>query len=226
MAHDDESFLARWARRKQHRERDAGAEADRTGKAAADAPAPEAAADPEAAQAAEARRRDLVESLPDPDTLGPDDDFAQFLQDGVPEQLRQRALRRLWLSDPVFANLDRLVDYDLDYTDAATVVENLKTAYKVGRGMIDDTAASEAGTAEAPADAQAAAESPGETADAGAAPASDPTESEPPAEAPDDVSEAAQDPGDTTAAQTSDAPAQPRRPRGQAARRRWGGDAA
>lgn len=74
--------------------------------------------------------------LPDPDTLQPGDDFSAFMAKAVPDRLRRRALRKLWLSNPVLANLDELVDYGEDYTDAATVVENLQTAYQVGKGML------------------------------------------------------------------------------------------
>src|SRR3546814_6588933 len=72
-------------------------------------------------------------------------DFTVFLQDGVPEELRRMALQRLWRLDPVFANLDGLLEYGEDYTDAATVVENLKTAYRVGRGFMTDEELAEAG---------------------------------------------------------------------------------
>src|SRR3546814_10476760 len=82
---------------------------------------------------------DLIESL------GMDSDFTVFLQDGVPEALRRKALQRLWRLDPVFANLDGLLEYGEDYTDAATVVENLKTAYRVGRGFMTDEELAEAG---------------------------------------------------------------------------------
>ncbi len=73
--------------------------------------------------------------LPDPDDLQAGDDFSVFLAKAVPERLRRRALRRLWLSNPVLANVDDLVDYGEDFTDAAMVVEGLKTAYQVGKGM-------------------------------------------------------------------------------------------
>lgn len=73
--------------------------------------------------------------LPDPDTLQAGDDFKAFLIKAVPERLRRRALRRLWLSDPALANLDGLLDYGEDFTDSATVIENLQTAYQVGKGM-------------------------------------------------------------------------------------------
>ncbi len=93
--------------------------------------------------------------LPDPDTLKEGDDFAAFLREAVPERLRRRALRRLWRSNPALANLDALVDYGDDFTDKATVVENLQTAYQVGRGMLRHV---EALAAQAEADAEAEAE--------------------------------------------------------------------
>lgn len=74
-------------------------------------------------------------NLPDPDTLTADDDFSVFMQKAIPERLRQRALRKLWLTNPTLANVDGLVDYGEDFTDAANVVENLQTAYQVGKGM-------------------------------------------------------------------------------------------
>lgn len=74
--------------------------------------------------------------LPDPDALQMGDDFRAFMDKAVPERLRRRALRRLWVSNPVLANLDGLVDYAEDYTDAAMVVPDMKTAYQVGKGML------------------------------------------------------------------------------------------
>lgn len=76
--------------------------------------------------------------LPDPDSLSEGDDFTAFMAKAVPERLRRRALRRLWLSNPVLANLDQLVDYGEDFTDAATVVADLQTVYRVGKGMVRD----------------------------------------------------------------------------------------
>ncbi len=75
-------------------------------------------------------------NLPDPDRLAPGDDVTGFMARAVPERLRRRALRRLWRVNPVLANVDGLVDYGEDFTDAATVIENLATAYTVGQGMI------------------------------------------------------------------------------------------
>ena len=79
----------------------------------------------------------LVElGLPDPDTLKMGDDFKVFMSKAVPDRLRRRALRTLWRSNPVLANLDMLVDYGEDFTDKAMVVENMQTAYQVGKGML------------------------------------------------------------------------------------------
>ena len=74
--------------------------------------------------------------LPDPDTLVMGDDFSVFMSKAVPDRIRRRALRILWRSNPVLANVDMLVDYGEDFTDAAMAVENIQTAYQVGKGML------------------------------------------------------------------------------------------
>lgn len=75
--------------------------------------------------------------LPDPDTLDTPDAVQDFLAHRLPERLKQRALRRLWRLNPVLANVDGLVDYGEDFTDSAMVVENMQTAYTVGKGMLE-----------------------------------------------------------------------------------------
>ncbi len=106
--------------------------------------------------------------LPDPDTLNQGDDFSAFMAKAVPERIKRRALRKLWLSNPALANLDGLVDYGEDFTDSAMVVENLQTAYQVGKGMLkhvieiskpdddlddgEDTAGADAALAQGPED--------------------------------------------------------------------------
>ena len=74
--------------------------------------------------------------LPDPDDMQMGDDFTAFMAKAVPDRIRRRALRKLWLSNPVLANVDMLVDYGEDFTDSATVIENLQTTYQVGKGML------------------------------------------------------------------------------------------
>ncbi|MGB3313721.1 MAG: DUF3306 domain-containing protein [Albidovulum sp.] len=97
-------------------------------------------AEVEARETAAAERSDediLSElGLPDPDTMGQGDDFAAFLRSAVPERLRRRALRRLWRSNPVLANLDGLVDHGEDFTDKAVVVPGMMSTYQVGKGML------------------------------------------------------------------------------------------
>ena len=73
--------------------------------------------------------------LPDPDSLDAGDDFSGFMARAVPDRIRSRALGKLWLTNPVLANVDGLVDYGEDFTDAACVIENLSTTYQVGKGM-------------------------------------------------------------------------------------------
>ncbi len=75
-------------------------------------------------------------NLPDPDTLSADDNIGAFMNHLVPDRLRRRALRRFWRLNPVLANVDGLVDYGEDYTDSATVIENLQSAYQIGKGML------------------------------------------------------------------------------------------
>lgn len=76
--------------------------------------------------------------LPDPASLKEGDDFSVFMASAVPDHIRRRALKTLWRSNPALANLDGLLEYGEDYTDAAMVPEVLNTAYKVGRGFLKD----------------------------------------------------------------------------------------
>jgi hypothetical protein len=155
--HDDENFLLRWSRRK----RDAGrgsdvAGAEREVLPGVDRPAPDAAGgvDPLEGRAdAGAAAHDPVpgdvagsgaETVPDDlvdvevEALDYEADFTRFMKEDVPEALRKRALRQLWRSDPILANVDGLNDYDDDFTDAALAVKVLETAHKIGRGYLDD----------------------------------------------------------------------------------------
>lgn len=138
----DEAFARRWSRMKR------GAQPVAAEAEAAETPPP---AD-ERSDAEILRELDL----PDPETLKPGDDIKGFMTSAVPARIRNRVLRRLWLSNPALANLDGLVDYGEDFTDAAMVPAMLGTAYKVGRGWMQDPAEEEAAkTAANPADAPA-----------------------------------------------------------------------
>lgn len=110
---------------------------------AAEAEAEQTAAEAQVLEAEHAALEEMDEAemlaaldLPDPDTLTQGDDFSVFMAKAVPDQIRRRALRTLWRSNPVLANVDMLVDYGEDFTDAAMAVENIQTAYQVGKGML------------------------------------------------------------------------------------------
>lgn len=137
MATVDDGFLSRWSRRKT---------AARSGEA--EAPEPEAAPDepalarPDAASPVAEVDEDALSDeellaryeLPDPQTLTLDGEARAFMRPEVPQRLKRLALQRLWRLDPVFANVDGLVEYGEDFTDAATVVKNLATVFRVGEG--------------------------------------------------------------------------------------------
>lgn len=74
--------------------------------------------------------------LPDPAQMRWGDDFAAFMAQEVPEHLRRRALRALWRSNPVLACVDGLNEYDDDYRAAMLAAEPIRTAYRVGKGML------------------------------------------------------------------------------------------
>jgi len=76
--------------------------------------------------------------LPNPDDMQSGDDFSVFMKETVPAALRNRALRTLWRSDPVLANVDMLVDYGDDFTGKNDPVRIIKTIYRVGKGMLPD----------------------------------------------------------------------------------------
>lgn len=122
-----------WSRRRAAVEAEAAAEiAARESEIAAEAQ--------QAIEAAQAEKTDaqILEELglKDPDDMSAGDDFAAFMRASVPERLRRRALRVLWRSNPVLANLDGLLDHDDDFSDAATIMPDMKSAYQVGKGML------------------------------------------------------------------------------------------
>jgi hypothetical protein len=142
MAEDREPFLKRWARMKAER-------------AAADAPEPAVEAPVPAVSApADAAPEVRPEELPPIEELTAESDFTPFLRAGVPEELKRLALRKLWRSDPVFANLDGLVEYGEDFGAAFRNPGPVATLFRIGRGM------------PGPGDEEEAEEQPGEAAEA------------------------------------------------------------
>ena len=58
------------------------------------------------------------------------------------------ALRRLWRINPFFGFVDEMVEYGEDYTDAATVIEGMQTAYQAGKGYLQKVLSPEEEAAE------------------------------------------------------------------------------
>ena len=98
--------------------------------------------------------------MPEPETLTTAEEVQDFLKTALPQRLKARALRRLWRLNPVLANLDGLVDYGEDYTDATRVIENMQTVYQVGKGMFDKFADPDPEPEEEPLVAEAPEDSP------------------------------------------------------------------
>ncbi|HEY9055677.1 MAG TPA: DUF3306 domain-containing protein [Aurantimonas sp.] len=121
-----EGFLSRWSRRKRDLE-----DADPAVVNAPDECGPVVEAD---APDPEAEENRMAAEAVDIDSLVRGDDFSIFLKRGVPELLRKQALRKLWRTDPVFANLDGLNDYDEDFRNPAHNV--YKSLWQVGRGFL------------------------------------------------------------------------------------------
>ena len=142
MSRGKDDFLSRWSRRK------------RTAEPEEDAPAPDdaaPAAEIEGEPDAEADSLLLQElGLKEPEEVSPGDELAAFLRAAIPAHLKRRALRQLWGSNPVLANLDGLNDYDGDFTGNTVPRGELKTVYRVGKGMIRDLVEKEAEEPPAP----------------------------------------------------------------------------
>jgi hypothetical protein len=144
-----ESFLGRWSRLKGEARRES-AEPPQPTEAAPDAAGrPQAPSDePGGAATRDARPTELADrgrtepldpdSLPPIESLTYDSDYTVFLRQAVPPEIRKQALQRLWRSDPVLANLDGLLEYGKDYSSIGKTKAIVRTAYRVGRGMLHD----------------------------------------------------------------------------------------
>ncbi|WP_404379202.1 DUF3306 domain-containing protein [Caenispirillum salinarum] len=157
-----DSFLSRWSRRKAEA-RQAEREPDQAPPAPEEAPEDDLPAPADDAAVSDAAEKDEDPlDLPDIDSLTAESDYTVFLKEKVPAALRKQALRKLWRSDPVLANLDGLNDYDDDYTTPAVTGAAVRTAYNALRGY-----ARPEEEAEAAQTAQAKPEEPSEDAEAG-----------------------------------------------------------
>lgn len=127
---EDDNLFSRWSRRKRR------VAEEELAQPPAEVVPTEPVQEPETPEAEAALLERL--NLPSPESLKAGDDFSAFMKAGVPEFLRKRALRVLWRSNPVLANLDGLNDYDDDFRSPELTQKVLATAYKVGRGLLRD----------------------------------------------------------------------------------------
>jgi hypothetical protein len=121
MSDDDKGFLSRWSQRKQEAKQPEpdtpAAEAD-----VASAPVAESAVEPEF---------DLS-SLPKLEELTGTTDVTAFLRKGVPEHLRNAALRKSWALDPAIRNyVNPALDYAYDWNTPGGV----PGSSEIGAGM-------------------------------------------------------------------------------------------
>jgi len=142
----DESGLSRWARRKAEARQRGGGAAPAVETEQGNVPVQSESREPPTGHEVTAESQVADLDLPDIESLTADSDFTVFMKDGVPPALRRLALRKLWASDPVFNVIDEMVEYGGDYTNAAMIVEGMKSAWSPGRGYARD---------EPPADGQA-----------------------------------------------------------------------
>jgi len=130
-----ESRLQRWARKKAETRQEAPPAPPEPVKEAATAPETSPVEQELAVNEALSEQEILAKyNLPALENLAQGTDIKGFLKDEIPEFLRRKALRALWRSNPIFGVLDRLNEYDEDYSKAIVPIGGVKTAYKVGKG--------------------------------------------------------------------------------------------
>lgn len=137
-----ETFLSRWSRLKRTAVKPEPAlleapPAVAPVEEAAELPAVAVEESPADAATPEAEADDPLKDLPPVEELTGESDFTPFLRAEVPEDLHRQALRKLWTSDPIYANDDGLKDYADDYASLFTGGVPVKTLYRVGKGFLD-----------------------------------------------------------------------------------------
>lgn len=114
MSADEKGFLARWSERKREAAKNES-ETEREPKPALpDAAAPEA--QPAGSTASETEPPFDLASLPKLEDLTADTDMTVFFKKGVPESIRNAALRKSWALDPAIRNyVSPALDYAYDW---------------------------------------------------------------------------------------------------------------
>ena len=110
MSADEKGFLARWSERK----REAAKSETEREPAPSDAPTSEPS--PAETPAGETEPPFDLASLPKPEDLTADTDMTVFFKKGVPESIRNAALRKSWALDPAIRNyVSPALDYAYDW---------------------------------------------------------------------------------------------------------------
>jgi len=145
----ESGFLTRWSARKTQIAQglEVPEEAADDAALAADDADHQAAESDEDAALSDAELLEKYE-LPDPAEIEEEAGLDKFFDGKTPERLRQMALRRLWRINPFFGFVDEMVEYGEDYTDAATVIEGMQTAYQAGKGYMQKVLSPEEEAAE------------------------------------------------------------------------------
>ena len=104
--------------------------------AAANAPAPDPTIETEEDAALDDDQLLKKYGLTNPEKIEDEEGLEAFMENGLPDRLRQMALRRMWRLNPLFRFADERVEYGETYTDAATVIDGMTTAYQVGKGYL------------------------------------------------------------------------------------------
>lgn len=125
---DDDGIISRWSKRKRGIEIEAEQQQDQFS-------IKEQKEVDEAHQLQLLENRQSAEEI-DLDTIDEESDLSVFMKAGVPEALKKQALAVLWRSNPVFANVDGLNDYDHDFGSSDLIMKTFKSAYQVGRGYL------------------------------------------------------------------------------------------
>lgn len=116
-----DNFLKRWSRRKTERRHEAERRHEVEREDTPPAPTPQEAADKSAEPAESALPTSPPAfdpaSLPSIDSITATTDISGFLQPGVPEELRNAALRRAWSVDPAIRDFRGLQENDWNFND-------------------------------------------------------------------------------------------------------------
>ena len=145
-ADSNEGFMSRWSKRKSNLKHDQGNEKNLKGKTElqesnVNEQKTVIKEEVDESQYSDLNDQELLEKfkLPDPEKIKKEKGLDLFFKDGVPDRLRQIALRRVWKLNPIIRFADAEInDYHEDFTDAATVIEGMQTAYQVGKGYLSE----------------------------------------------------------------------------------------